>query len=113
MKEELLKGLAKEQVAKLRACKNNEEILKAVKEEGVELNDEQLEAVSGGECSISSGISCPKCNQTDVDRLGNTVGWDYTCKSCGYTWFQDTIKDIKIGRPLRRPFSISCSRASQ
>ena len=48
MKEELLKGLTDEQIAKLKACKSSEEILKIASEEGVELNDEQLAAVSGG-----------------------------------------------------------------
>ena len=44
MKEELLKGLTEEQVAKVKACKNQEEILKVAKEEGIELTDDQLEA---------------------------------------------------------------------
>lgn len=50
MKQELLKGLTEEQIAKIKACKNQEEVLKLAKEEGVELTDEQLEAVSGGSC---------------------------------------------------------------
>ena len=48
MREELLKGLSEEQIAKLQACKNQEEILELAKTEGVELNDEQLAAVNGG-----------------------------------------------------------------
>ena len=48
MKEELLKGLTQEQIAKAKACKNSEELLALAKEEGIELTDEQLEAVSGG-----------------------------------------------------------------
>ena len=48
VKEELLKGLNEEQIAKIKACKNQEEMLAVAKEEGVELTDEQLEAVSGG-----------------------------------------------------------------
>ena len=51
MKQELLKGLTEEQITKVKACKNNEELLKLAKEEGVELNDEQLETISGGACS--------------------------------------------------------------
>ena len=51
MKEELLKGLTEEQIAKVKACKNGEELLKLAKEEGVELSNEQLEAISGGACS--------------------------------------------------------------
>ena len=59
MKEELLKGLSEEQIAKVKACKNQEEILKLAKEEGIELTDEQLEAVSGGGCTPE--MTCPKC----------------------------------------------------
>ncbi|MDY6430979.1 MAG: hypothetical protein SPL00_04235 [Bacilli bacterium] len=54
MKDELLKGLSKEQIAKIKACKNGEELLKLAKEENVELSDEQLEAVNGGGCSNDS-----------------------------------------------------------
>ena len=51
MKEELLKGLNAEQISRVKACKNGEELLKLAKAEGVELNDEQLAAVNGGACS--------------------------------------------------------------
>ena len=50
MRNELLKGLSEEQIKKVEACKSSEEILALAKEEGVALNDEQLEAVSGGAC---------------------------------------------------------------
>ena len=53
MKKELLKGLTEEQIVKVKACKNGEELLKLAKEEGIELSDEQLEAVNGG-CSNDS-----------------------------------------------------------
>ena len=58
MKEELLKGLTEEQIAKVKDCKNQEELLKIAKEEGVELSDEQLNAVSGGGC-----LSAPDLNR--------------------------------------------------
>ncbi|MCR5491270.1 MAG: hypothetical protein K6F32_03985 [Bacilli bacterium] len=50
MKEKLLNGLSEEQIAKVKACKSSDEVLALAKEEGVELNDEQLSAVSGGGC---------------------------------------------------------------
>ena len=53
MKNNLLKGLTEEQIAKVKACKNSEELLALAKEEGIELTDEQLEAISGGACSSS------------------------------------------------------------
>ena len=48
MREDLLKGLTEEQVKRVKACKNSEELLAAAKEEGIELTDEQLNAISGG-----------------------------------------------------------------
>ena len=45
--EELLKGLSKEQIEKVKACKSQEEILALAKQEDVELTDEQLESISG------------------------------------------------------------------
>lgn len=84
MKEELLKGLTEEQIAKIKACRNQEEVLAVAKEEGVELTEEQLEAVSGGCGSDDSDpIRCPQCGSTDVTyqpirfREGKFV-----CNSC-------------------------------
>ena len=39
MREELLKGLTEEQIAKVKKCKSPEEILSLAKQEGVELNE--------------------------------------------------------------------------
>ena len=57
MRKELLKGLTDEQIKKVEACKSSEEILALAKEEGVALNDEQLEAVSGGGCSDDNPLN--------------------------------------------------------
>ena len=51
MKKELLKGLTEEQIAKVKACKNSDELLAMAKAEGIELTAEQLEAINGGACS--------------------------------------------------------------
>ena len=48
MRQDLLKGLSEEQIEKIKACKTQEEILSLAKKEGVQLNEEQLAAVSGG-----------------------------------------------------------------
>ena len=61
MKKELLKGLTEEQIAKLKTCQSQEEILKVAKEEGVELTDEQLNSISGGGLLCSSDNNCPQC----------------------------------------------------
>ena len=83
MREELLKGLTKEQIEKLKACKNNEEILKAAKEEGLELTDEQLEAVSGGACV---DVICPVCSGPLWSYTKCDGVLYYECPHCGHKW---------------------------
>ena len=57
MNKELLKGLTEEQIAKVKACSNHEELLALAKKEGIELTDEQLNTISGGgACSVISDI---------------------------------------------------------
>ena len=84
MKQELLKGLTEEQIAKVKACKNQEELLTLAKEEGIELTDEQLEAVSGGNC-VPTLKGCPKCGSNnlttwDISTDGSRV--KYQCNDC-------------------------------
>ena len=94
MKKELLKGLSEEQIKKIEECKSSEEILNLAKAEGIELTDEQLEAVSGGGCFGT--FKCKKCGSKDiketverVDSIGtNTHTYEhrYRCRKCGYEW---------------------------
>ena len=95
MRKELLKGLTDEQIKKVEACKSSEEILNLAKTEGVELNEEQLAAVSGGLCSESSN-KCPNCGSTNVKLKdshaipGESGGRAlYICKDCKHTWVVD------------------------
>ena len=83
MREELLKGLTEEQIAKVKACKSQEEMLALAKEEGIELTDEQLEAVSGGHCQ--GYLSCPKCGAIDFHIYDYKTWYQYEC-DCGYKW---------------------------
>ena len=53
MKKELLKGLSEEQIQKVKDCDNIKDLMQLAIDEGVELNDEQLAAISGGACSDS------------------------------------------------------------
>ncbi|MBQ2493992.1 MAG: hypothetical protein II520_02020 [Bacilli bacterium] len=53
MRKELLKGLTEEQIAKVKACENSSDLLQLARDEGVELTEEQLSAISGGACSTS------------------------------------------------------------
>ncbi|MBR1847486.1 MAG: hypothetical protein IJ787_07220 [Bacilli bacterium] len=86
MREELLKGLSEEQIAKLKQCRSSEEILKLAKKEGLELSDDQLEAVSGGNCAAPLP-PCPRCNSNEavyIPRTDNVM--EYECNECGYRW---------------------------
>ena len=87
MREELLKGLTQEQIAKVKACKNQEELLKLAKEEGIELSDDQLEAVSGGMCTSTPEFCCPNCGKSGgIGAYVTTWTIYYDCRLCGYTW---------------------------
>ena len=94
MRKELLKGLSEEQIKKVEACKSPEEILNLAKAEGIELTDEQLEAVSGG--GYLGTLKCKKCGSKNIHERsqyypggygspGRTV-YFYTCRECDYEW---------------------------
>ena len=96
MRKELLKGLSEEQIKKIEDCKSSEEILSLAKAEGIELTDEQLEAVSGGGC-LPGTTKCPKCGskdlnerEEDVPSVGTETGGNlnvfYKCRKCGKEW---------------------------
>jgi len=95
MKKELLKGLTDEQIEKVRAAGDVEELLSLAKKEGVELTDEQLEAVSGGFCTVFP--KCPKCGSKDQKVwFEDTPGYGddvqdchRKCKKCGYEWIDN------------------------
>ena len=88
MKKDLLNGLTEEQIAKVKTCKNHEELLELAKKEGVTLTEEQLAVVSGGgACSVISDIGdyinpydCPRCGSNNLKDKGTY----YICQSCGY-----------------------------
>ena len=87
MKKELLKGLSEEQIAKIKKCKNQDELLKLAKEEGVELTKEQMEAVNGGGCM--SSMKCPNCGSSDFQKLPRyqiSGCSTYKCNKCGHEW---------------------------
>ena len=46
-----LNSLSPELKEKVAECKSSEELMKLAMDEGMELTDEQLEAVAGGDCS--------------------------------------------------------------
>ena len=90
MKEELLQGLSEEQVAKIKQCKNQKELLDLAKKEGIQLNDEQLASISGGACTTKK---CPNCGSEDIRKITNYAGPGggaevtyYQCNKCGHKW---------------------------
>ena len=86
MRKELLAGLSEEQIAKVKACKSQEEIQKLAEKEGIKLTDEQLEAVTGG-CNTEKPIKCPNCGSTNVSK--QYLGYDVYlhCEDCGNEWY--------------------------
>ena len=93
MKQELLKGLTDEQLAKVKACKSSEELLALAKAEGIQLSDEQLAAVNGG-CGVPTRPGkCPKCGSGHIHSefsndniIDFDPGLDCVCYDCGYKW---------------------------
>ena len=51
VRKELLRGLTEDQIAKVRDFDDPNDLMQLAKDEGVELNEEQLDAISGGGCS--------------------------------------------------------------
>ena len=84
MREDLFKGISEELINKAKACKNPEEIMALAKEEGIELTEEQLAAVSGGYCLEAP--PCPYCGSTNtcfthrgIDVSYDKAVWCYDC----------------------------------
>ena len=90
MREELLKGLTEEQIARLKTCQSQEEILKIAKEEGVELTDEQLSTVSGGHCL--NEFDCPNCSGSIESGTNCDKDYNYICPHCGHRFHRQNIE---------------------
>ena len=87
-----LSNLTDEQLDKARHCETPEEILSLVQSDGIELTDEQLEAVSGGEKDWTGSTvhRCPNCGSTNTHYYDNTEIGDYRkCYDCGHTWVEN------------------------
>lgn len=78
IKKKHIEGLTADQVARAEACDSPEELLELAKSEGVELTDEQLEAVAGGTWE-ELWHSCPYCFGPITD-IGNGL---FKCRKCG------------------------------
>ena len=91
-KNELLKGLTPEQIEKVKACKSSDELLELAKAEGIKLNDEQLQAVSGGSflCGSTATMDCafPGCDGT-AECIHQYDGHKlFKCQKCGHEFWR-------------------------
>ena len=79
-----LDNITPEQRRKAAACKNGEELLALAKEEGVDLTDEQLDAIAGGlEKDWFGDYMCPKCGE-QVNTYTDGSYWCPYCDARGY-----------------------------
>ena len=90
MRKELLQGLSEEQIKKVESCKDSSEILALAQAEGIELNDQQLEAVTGGYCGNST-CRCSSCGSKNIKHKvkqlpNNAEVHIWTCQDCGTSW---------------------------
>ena len=90
-----LEELTPEQIEKAKKCETREERMAFIKENGIELTDEQLEGISGG--GWGSGNVCPKDptgkkrhkwemtgrEQSTYGIGGPGVEYEYRCRNCG------------------------------
>ena len=51
-----LKDLTREQIEKAKACAGTDELVAFIKEEGIELSDDELDKVAGGDFEWSEAI---------------------------------------------------------
>lgn len=94
MKKDLLKGLTDEQIEKAKSCKTHEELLAVAEEEGVDLTEEQLDAINGGfYCRSTPDFKCPVCQSKNVKSKYNENSiaewYTNTCQDCGHVWIAD------------------------
>ena len=98
MRKELFEGLSEEQMNKVINCKSAEEVLALARAENMELNDEQLEAVSGGACDPNA-YNCPKCGSSEIEHTGSG---NFHCRSCNHNYNLLDIED-QLEKSLNRP----------
>lgn len=81
-----------EQIEQARKCATPKECLAFIKENGIELSDEQLESISGGASfnDFTCWLGCHEYEQTGQTRqgLGGTE-YEYCCTNCGAVqWYR-------------------------
>ena len=80
-----------EQIEQAKKCATSEECLAFIKENGIELSDEQLEAVSGGALfsNFVCWLGCHDYIATGEVRQGlSSIENEYRCKNCGNVYWR-------------------------
>ena len=79
--------MTEEQIAKVRECKTSEELVQLAMDEGVELTDEQLDAVAGGSAWESEWEHKHNVNVDGSPGCGGTFTsseeYPTYCQCCG------------------------------
>ena len=86
--EELAKSLGYSGKSVISRDEFKEELLALAKQEGVELSDEQLAAISGG-CGSNEPRKCPNCGSTNIKEergYGREASASFECLDCGANW---------------------------
>ena len=80
-----IENMTPEQIEQAKKCETPEERLAFVKENGIELTDEQLDAMSGGELwSEAPEGGCPKCHCATYSFVdGPNRVYVRKCDQCG------------------------------
>ena len=89
--------LTPEQIEQAKKCETPEERMAFIEENGIELSDEQLEDIAGGDAGSGSGGGCTGLGRRDHDWVDtgetrpNKLWGDnppdrmYRCRKCGAT----------------------------
>ena len=65
IRDEYFRGLSDDQIRRAKACRTTDELFELAKAEGVSLTEDQLGAISGGNCSIDLGNDQNKDEKPD------------------------------------------------
>lgn len=80
--------LTEERIAKMKQCSTPEELVALAREEGIELTDGQLEAISGGtDYKPYWTPQCPRCGSHKTSFYPDSLKTlACACDDCGYQW---------------------------
>ena len=95
-----LEDMSPELLKKVQACNSAEEIFELVKEEGLELAQEQLDMISGGDGKGNGWNQyhpCPQCNSDKATVIAGQNGKAWLqCLDCGHKFLVDWEGTLNI-----------------